>query len=144
MSNVALTWAFKLPIFGAKKSVLIALADHADTDHECNPGQARLSLYAGVTERAVRNAIKALEHDGLIKKKRMGKGFCYVLIVGAEAATPEPRSAEKSDNTGTTFLKHRNHVPVIPEPRSKTPEPRSAKPPEPPINPTLTPIPTHS
>ncbi len=67
MSNVALRWAFRLPVKGAPKSVLVALADCLNDDtRRCDPSGATIALFAGIDERTVRRALRALAADGLI------------------------------------------------------------------------------
>lgn len=68
MSNSILNWAFRLPITGAHKAVLVALADHANDRGECFPSIARLELWTGLKDRAIRNAIAWLEAQNLIAR----------------------------------------------------------------------------
>lgn len=70
MSNAALRWAFTLPVTGPKKAVLLALADHADDAGECWPSIARLVLFSGIQERAVRNALRDMEDARIIVTDR--------------------------------------------------------------------------
>lgn len=46
------------------KVVLLAIAQHANTHNEAWPSLARLSAFAGVSDRSVRNALRDLEQGG--------------------------------------------------------------------------------
>ena len=61
MSLDAMTWAWRQPVRGTQKLVLLALADHADAAWEAWPAIKSLAERCGVTPRAVRDAIRALE-----------------------------------------------------------------------------------
>jgi len=128
MSNKALTWAFMLPIKGAPKAVLLALADHADDAGACFPSVPRLALFAGTSDRGARKAIRELEKIGLVRTVHATrKPSRYELIAGA--TIPEPRSASKPTRPRNHVPPSRNHVP--PCPRNHVPldpEPRSAEP----------------
>jgi len=134
MSLTALAWAFRMATKGAQKAALLAIADHADGTGRCFPSISRLALWAGLTERGVRSALRELETAGLLlTTHERGHRSQYQLVMsasGKQRRTPEPRSAP------------------TPEPRSApaptaspeagsggggstcrgTPEPRSAKP----------------
>lgn len=69
VGNVALSWAFPVPLTGPRKSVLVALAEHADDTGHCWPSVARISLYSGVRERAVRTALHELAEAGVIRSE---------------------------------------------------------------------------
>lgn len=82
----ALTWAFHLPIKGASKSVLIALADHVDPrTGKCSPPLARIALWSGFSDRAVRKAICQLEAVGLIVVAARVAGSSTDYILNREA-----------------------------------------------------------
>lgn len=70
MSNVAITWAYRQKIIGGAKFVLVALADHADENHSCFPGQKKLAEMTGQSERTVRRQLAELELQGLISRSR--------------------------------------------------------------------------
>lgn len=59
---------------GAAKLVLIGIANHLgpDADEGAWPSQARLASYANVSDRAVRDAIEALEQLGELRKEQAG------------------------------------------------------------------------
>jgi Helix-turn-helix domain len=139
VSNKALSWAFALRITGARKAVLVALADHAAEDGTSYPSLPRIALWAGTTARGARKAMRELEAAGLVTTEHAtGQRSRYRLALGAE--TPEPGSSPS--RTGP-----RNDVPPPPEPRSGDPgttfpRPRNDVPPNPhrtPIEPPLNP-----
>jgi hypothetical protein len=69
MSVEAMTWAWSQDLPGLSKSVLVALANYADINGEhCFPGQKKLALKTGWSERAVRGALLDLEQRGLIAR----------------------------------------------------------------------------
>lgn len=68
MSNAALDWAFRMTITGAAKAVLVGLADHANDRGDCFPSIARLEIWTGLKDRAIRNAIAWLERQNLIRR----------------------------------------------------------------------------
>lgn len=81
MSIAALKWAFRLPIDGPAKAVLLALADHAhDDDDTCFPKLDRIQHWAGIRLRAVRMALDKLVAWGLVTIEKRDQ---YVLHVGA-------------------------------------------------------------
>ncbi|HUC16340.1 MAG TPA: helix-turn-helix domain-containing protein [Acetobacteraceae bacterium] len=86
MSIPALRWAAPLPLKGATKAVLLALADMvADGTNEWEPSLERLSLWSGLPRRSLIRAIQRLEEEGLLAVRRAtGKRSKYELRVGAE------------------------------------------------------------
>lgn len=68
MSYKATAWAYDLDLPSPRKFVLVALADFADENGSCFPGQQRLMKMTGLGERAVRNSLKMLEDEGLITR----------------------------------------------------------------------------
>ena len=66
MSIAALNWAFRLPVTGTRKAVIVALANVANDHGVCWLSVATLGLHAGAGERAIRNALRDLERAGII------------------------------------------------------------------------------
>lgn len=62
---MTMAWAMDLP--QGQKMVLLALADRANDDGECWPGQESLSRKCSMSERAIRDNIHKLEQAGLIE-----------------------------------------------------------------------------
>ena len=60
MSNYAQGWAWQQPVGGSDKLVLVALADHADDDGICWPGQKGVATKCGLSKRTVTAAIARL------------------------------------------------------------------------------------
>lgn len=121
-------WPIKLP--STDKLVLACLADHADDDGLAYPGMARIAACCGLTERAVRAAMRRLESCQLVtvvELERAARSRRYRVtpdrylprndIPPGTSFPPEPPSGEG----GTTFPPGRNHVPVREEPRSPEP-----------------------
>ena len=144
MSNAALTWAFPIPVVGPTKAVLIALAEHADEQGGCWPSIARLVLFSGFKERAVRNAIRDLEKSGLVRTQQSNGRTSnrYILAINAaydagfehhdEHRNPAPHADQEEFNParhavqpGTTCRNPARHT--------INPAPHAAKPLEPSI-----------
>lgn len=80
-----LAWEIELPAL--KKVVLLAIARAAHlTNRECNPSVQLLAFRTGMSESAVRSAIKDLEEAGHIESMKVpGKGRVYRVMLGVEA-----------------------------------------------------------
>jgi hypothetical protein len=114
MSFAALNWAFELAITGARKSVLLVLANHADDTGECWPSLQRIALHAGVTDRGAQKALRELEQLALVTTRLVpGRNSRYVLALGT--VTPERNSPLVGEARP-------NHIHPTPE-RSSLPPP---------------------
>ncbi len=73
MSVQAIAWAFAQDLTPTGcKFVLVALANYADGDGYCFPGQKKLAADTGQTDRSVRTHLAALEKGGyIIRGRRM-------------------------------------------------------------------------
>ncbi|WP_295035094.1 helix-turn-helix domain-containing protein [uncultured Microbacterium sp.] len=89
MSYKATHWAWELGLKMPEKFVLVALADMADEQHSCFPGQTTLAQMTGASESTVRRAVRKLEDLGLLNReeRRSAGGYRtsdrYLLQVGA-------------------------------------------------------------
>jgi len=73
MSYKATNWAYDLPLTGSAKPVLVALADMADEDNSCFPGQRKLAAMTGRSVKTIERALTYLEGMGLLSRvKRYG------------------------------------------------------------------------
>lgn len=71
MSHQATAWAYKQRgLTAGRKFVLVALADFADEQWSCFPGQERLAQMTGQDVRSVRRHIEELERLGLLTRER--------------------------------------------------------------------------
>lgn len=70
MSYKAIGWAYDMPIKGPQKPVLNALADMADEEASCFPGQQRIANMTGLSVATVRRALDKLEAQKLIVRER--------------------------------------------------------------------------
>ncbi|MCW3657565.1 helix-turn-helix domain-containing protein [Burkholderia cenocepacia] len=79
-----LAWEIELPAL--KKIVLLALANLAHlTNRECWPTVQHLAFKCGMSESAVRGAIKDLVELGLIETLKVpGKRTVYRVLLGVE------------------------------------------------------------
>lgn len=74
MSSEALSWALEQPLGGAKKIVLLGIANHADRfGRNAWPSVDTLAMYAHVDPRSVTRAIAALEREGYVQRE-IGQG----------------------------------------------------------------------
>ena len=108
MSIEALNWALNLqldkPVW---KSVLIGIANHANPNGQAWPSVARLSLYSGFKERAIRTAIKQLIDAGWLHQElRSGTTPLYTLAM--EESPPE-RGTPSVKGRGEVHVVHPNH-----------------------------------
>lgn len=71
MSVKAMSWAWdQKGLSEGEKLLLMALADHADDDGICWPGQKRLAEKVGCTDRTIRTRLTRMETEGLIRRER--------------------------------------------------------------------------
>jgi hypothetical protein len=70
MSVRVSTWAWKLPLRGNGKLVLLALADQANDGGVCWPRQSTLAEKCGLGERALHKHLVELESGGYIVRER--------------------------------------------------------------------------
>lgn len=66
MSLEAMTWAFKQPLSGHAKVILLAIADHANDEGECWPSLARIAKKASVSERTAQRYMLELADQGYL------------------------------------------------------------------------------
>lgn len=134
MSHAAVAWAYAQHLPNPRKAILVALADFADEENSCFPGQKKLAFMVGITDRSVRNALAALETSGHITRVHRHRedgtrtSDRYTLAVGQVIDTPTPVDdpvdkplperpsgsglpERGSATTGTTFRDYRNVVP---------------------------------
>jgi predicted transcriptional regulator len=94
MSNDILNYVFELPVHGAKKSILVALADRANRNWECWPAIEDIATRSGCSVRHAFRVIKELEQDGFFTiTRKCGRPNKYTFTT-ANVATPtksEPR-----------------------------------------------------
>jgi hypothetical protein len=122
VSNEAITWAYQQRLTPGAKFVLVALADMADEQHSCFPGQAKLAAMTGQGERTVRRQLLELEVAGYVSRaRRFDKAGHrtsdrYVLPVGQSVPTGQdghrPNQPAAKLTTGQTG--HRPTATVLP------------------------------
>jgi hypothetical protein len=124
MSVQAMTWAWEQELPMGPKAVLVAIANHADGDGLCHPGQARLARMVGCNERSIRTYVIALEAAGLVERKRRNRkdgsrtsdqyqllGFLPAIRAGSQPANGAGRNEEP---TGKSRRAYRQTVPGLP------------------------------
>lgn len=70
MSIRAMNAVFDLDVEPKEKVVLLVLADYADEDGYCFPGQQTISRRASIPERTLRRLLDSLEQRGLLLRER--------------------------------------------------------------------------
>jgi hypothetical protein len=137
MSNQAVTWAYAQDVKPAgAKFVLVTLANFADADGHCYPSQRRLAEDSGLSERAVRDHLTALEARDFIRRsaRRRKDGSrtsdAFDLSMGRTnreispvAATGKSRRTNRqiSPNQPADFAGHEPSVEPPEEPITKSP-----------------------
>ncbi len=135
---MSLVWEMEA-LGASEKLVLLALADHANDDGTCYPGNSRLAKRTGMTGRGVQKVIQRLVGAGLLlvdPNAGLGGANVYRLFLTPEHSSPTPPEHSSPPNDvhpRTTFTTPPNHVPFTPEPRSPKPsltinEPREEPP----------------
>lgn len=87
MSNEAISWAFQQTMSPTCKLVLVALANRANDAGECWPSVGTLTDETGLSERAVQNALAALEACGAIDRRER-RGTSTVFRCTMKAVEP--------------------------------------------------------
>ena len=130
MSVSALTWAFNRPMTDpTAKSVLVALADHADEHGRCWPSNHRIQDHTALGERAVRAALKRLAAMGaIVENAHSGRATDYVLQFQWAGQTPAPDAAPARRAPGIKCPPPRHQMPGTPARGAGTPARRAPEP----------------
>jgi hypothetical protein len=125
MSVQAITWALGFDVKSpTEKAVLLVLANYADGDGVCFPGQDSIAAQAACTDRTVRAVLTAFEERGVIarvhRQRRDGSRTSdEIRLVAFRAATEQKESAqaEKSSArpTGNPRTSNRKSTSIQPE-----------------------------
>jgi predicted ArsR family transcriptional regulator len=106
----ASTWAWSLDLPATPKLVLLALAEHADAQGVCWPGQDRIARMCGLSVRHLRRVCADLEARGLIGiEHRPGTGAgrqtdLYRLhLAGPDADPGQPDIGATQPDTTTAW-----------------------------------------
>lgn len=70
MSHAAVNWAYEQDLPSSHKFVLVTLADYADGNGFCFPGQKSIARRVSLSERKVRDILTDLEEQGYIERQR--------------------------------------------------------------------------
>lgn len=142
MSFQAMTWAIKQKVGNATgKAILLMLANYADDEGKCFPGQEKLAAECECSARTIREWLEKFENLGLIsrEKRRRNDGYrtsdLIVLNLESlpEAISPEGNSPENNDSlTGNSRHSYRKETPsnLLVEPLDNHQQPRDARKPE--------------
>lgn len=110
MSVRATTWAWEQGRLGAVKGgellTLLRVADHADNDGICWPGQRSLADYTAQGETTVRGHLRRLEERGLLRSEVRqagnGRGRAADRILLAIDQPADPAAVTKTNNRQLT------------------------------------------
>ena len=100
-----------------ERLVMLALADHADDSGRCYPSNARLCDRTGLSERAVRQNVRALQGSGFLTVHiGVGQGGANVYIVHPEGGQQMPPAAnaprqQMPHHPGSKCRPPRHHMP---------------------------------
>lgn len=133
MSNAAQAWAWKQRTgHSTRKSILIALADHADHVGRCWPGHDGIAEKVECDRRTVIRHIKQLEKDGFltITKRRSGTGRQISNLYELQmtdchpdhGSEPAGRVTPATPPPGDTGDRRRVTSPAVPGDSGDTPE----------------------
>lgn len=136
MSIEAINWAKKQRVSPTQKLVLLVLADCADSDGLAFPSMSYLEEVTGLSDKAIRNAKRAMMSAGFLVKEGWMRLNDIRLAMADISEKTEPRSVKpvrRSRNTEPRSASPKTEPrSVTAEPASIETEPRSAVP-EPPI-----------
>ncbi|WP_249103010.1 helix-turn-helix domain-containing protein [Parasaccharibacter sp. TMW2.1882] len=136
MSIEAINWAKKQRVSPTQKLVLLVLADCADSDGLAFPSMSYLEEVTGLSDKAIRNAKRAMMSAGFLVKEDWMRLNDIRLSMTDISEKTEPRSskpARRSRNTEPRSASSKTEPrSAMTEPASIETEPRSAVP-EPPI-----------
>lgn len=136
MSIEAINWAKKQRVSPTQKLVLLVLADCADSDGLAFPSMSYLEEVTGLSDKAIRNAKKAMISAGFLVKEGWMRLNDIRLAMTDISEKTEPRSVKPERHSRKTEPRSASQKTeprsVMTEPASIETEPRSAVP-EPPI-----------
>lgn len=98
---------FEMDLDPKQKVVMLTLADHADVDGFCFPGQETLSRRSSIPVRTLRRIIQGLEEAGLIERERRTsddgrrKTDGYQILPAKMAGGSEPTGQNEGANRPT-------------------------------------------
>jgi len=123
MTIKAMNWAWEVDLPPALKLVLLKLADRANDDGECWPGQASVAKACGIGARTLVRHIATLEQMGLIKTEKRygqdGKRSTNIYLLSLSANLAHGLSAKSCTNHVPTVALTLNEEPTI-EPTDAT------------------------
>ncbi len=125
MSVQAISWALSYPVESStEKAVLLVLANYADGDGECFPGQESIAQQAACSDRTVRRVLEAFEAKGVIarqeRRRRDGSrtSDAIVLLAFQQAANLSGSGAttgQRVQPTGQSVQTNRTPCPPSPD-----------------------------
>lgn len=125
----AVAWAFAQDLPPTPKLVLVALADYANGNGQAWPSQETLAAKCGLSERAVRDALRLLQQRLLVRqfqrKGTPGNRLAYGLLLDNRAARePAPPAGSTRAEPAPPAAANRHLLPVPSEPSEEpTPTP---------------------
>ena len=136
MSIEAINWAKKQRVSPTQKLVLLVLADCADSDGLAFPSMSYLEEVTGLSDKAIRNAKRAMLNAGFLVKESWMRLNDVRLSISVNSEKTEPSSVKSERHSRKTEPRSSSSKTeprsAMTEPASIETEPRSAVP-EPPI-----------
>lgn len=118
MSVQAITWAINYPAENAtEKAILLVLANYADGDGYCYPGQQSIARQSACSERTVRRVMDDLEARGVIKRveRRGTKGQRTSNATFLVAFSQPDTVSGRGEPTGHPVQTYRTSCPNLPD-----------------------------
>ncbi len=116
MSSSAIAWAFRQPLKGNAKLLLLTLADCADDYNRTSPHIRRLEHETGLSRHTVIRLLAELEDEGVVQVERTPGRPCAYILSGAPArippATTPPRTPAAARATSVQNGTGANLAPV--------------------------------
>lgn len=129
MSISIMTEVWKIEgLSSSQKLVFLSLADNANDQGECYPSMRQISTRTCLSERAVRDAVRALESLGYVRSvSRLGTSTMYHLSTTPANAAAPAANAPRQQMPPTP-------APIAAPPRQEAPPTPAAAAPKPSIN----------
>lgn len=118
MSVQAITWALSFEVESAsEKAILLVLANYADGDGICFPGQESIAKQAACSERTVRRVLDNFEERGVITRieRRRRDGSRTSDSIGLVAFRQSANLSACAEPTGQSVTTNRPSCPNLPD-----------------------------
>lgn len=119
MSSSAIAWAFRQPLRGNAKLLLLTLADCADDWNRTSPHIRRLEHETGLGRHTVIRLLAQLEDEGVVRVERAPGRPCVYILDGAPARIPPAAGGARAPaSVRTTSVQNGTGAKLAPVPES--------------------------